>query len=318
MRVTDAGLDEFGAEVVAFLEKNARPRQAAEFVWGQGDDDTSVFVEVDETTDRRQLTEARQFRALRFDAGLGWITGPPDFGGRGLSRKHEAFYRAIEAGFETPDMRFFGIGLGMVAPTILAHARDHIKADYLPRLFRGELIACQLFSEPGAGSDIASVATRAKRDGDGWVVTGQKVWTTGAQHADIGLILVRTNPAAPNHKALSAFLVDKRAPGVEVRPLRQMTGAASFNEVFFDEVRVPDEHRLGDVDDGWRIALTTLLNERASIGAGGEASTRLEFLEPDRLIALLRHFGLDDDPVVRDQFAKIYIAQQVTRWNGER
>jgi acyl-CoA dehydrogenase len=185
-------------------------------------------------------------------------------------------------------------------------------------MFRGDLIACQLFSEPGAGSDIASVATRAKRDGGDWVIAGQKVWTTGAQHADMGLILVRTDPTVPKHKGISAFLVDMRAAGVEVRPLRQMTGGASFNEVFFDEVRVPDEYRLGDVDDGWRIALTTLLNERASIGAGGEASARLEFLEPDRLIALLRQFGLDGDPVVRDRFAKIYIAQQVTRWNGER
>jgi len=314
----EVSLEDFESEVLTFLEHHTVAKPTDEFTWGRGDDDTSVFLEVDADTERGQLVYAKWFRAQRFDAGLGWIMGPPQFGGRGLSRRHEALYHAIEARFQTPDMRFFGIGLGMVAPTILAHARETVQSRYLPRLFRGDLIACQLFSEPGAGSDIASVATKAERDHDGWVLSGQKVWTTGAQHADIGLILARTNPAVAKHKGISAFLVDMRAPGVTVRPLRQITGGASFNEVFFDEVRISDEFRLGDVDDGWRIALTTLLNERASIGAGGEASARLEFMQPERLIALLRQLGLDDDPVIRDQFAKIYIAQQVTRWNGHR
>ena len=169
-----------------------------------------------------------------------------------------------------PNQRAFTIGLGMVAPTILAHGtRRQAKDDYLAKMYRGDIVGCQLFSEPGAGSDLASLQTKAERDGDEWVITGQKVWTTGAQYSDIGEIIARTDPDLPKHKGLTGFIVDMQAPGVEVRPLRQMTGGASFNEVFFNEVRVPDDHRLGDVNNGWNVALTTLMNERAAIGAGG-------------------------------------------------
>ena len=149
-----------------------------------------------------------------------------------------------------PNQGFFGIGLGMVAPTILAHASDEAKDKYLKALYRGDIVACQLFSEPGAGSDLASLQTKAERDGDEWVINGQKVWTSGAQYSDIGEIIARTDPDLPKHKGLTGFIVDMHAPGVEVRPLRQMTGGASFNEVFFTEVRVPDDHRLGDVNQG--------------------------------------------------------------------
>ena len=165
-------------------------------------------------------------------------------------------------------MTAYGIGLGMVAPTILAHATDEVKERYLRSLWRGDIVACQLFSEPGAGSDLAGLQTRAVRDGDEWIVTGQKVWTSGAHLSDIGEIICRTDPDAPKHKGLTGFVVDMHAAGVEVRPLRQMTGGASFNEVFFTEVRVPDSHRLGDVNGGWTVALTTLMNERAAIGGG--------------------------------------------------
>ena len=157
----------------------------------------------------------------------------------------------------------------MVAPTILAHGTDVAKDAYLKAMYRGDIVGCQLFSEPGAGSDLASLQTRAERDGEEWVITGQKVWTSGAQYSDIGEIIARTDPDLPKHKGLTGFVVDMRAPGVEIRPLRQMTGGASFNEVFFTDVRVPDSHRLGDVNNGWNVALTTLMNERAAIGAGG-------------------------------------------------
>ena len=161
-------------------------------------------------------------------------------------------------------------------------------------MYRGDIVGCQLFSEPGAGSDLASLQTKAERDGDEWLITGQKVWTSGAQYSDIGEIICRTDPDLPKHKGLTGFIVDMRAPGVEIRPLRQMTGGASFNEVFFNEVRVPDDHRLGDVNQGWSVALTTLMNERASIGAGGAGGPTGGMTA--RLIEMVRHFGLADDP----------------------
>ena len=163
----------------------------------------------------------------------------------------------------------------MVAPTILAHATEEVKHRYLRAMHRGDMVGCQLFSEPGAGSDLAGLQTRAVRDGDEWVVNGQKVWTSFAHLADIGEIICRTDADLPKHQGLTGFLVDMHAPGVEVRPLRQMTGGASFNEVFLTDVRIPDSHRLGDVNQGWAVALTTLMNERAAIGGGRPAAAAL-------------------------------------------
>ena len=176
--------------------------------------------------------------------------------------------------------------------------------------------ACQLFSEPGAGSDLAGLQTRADRDGDEWILNGQKVWTSGAQYSDIGEIICRTDPDMPKHKGLTGFVVDMHAPGVEVRPLRQMTGGASFNEVFFTDVRVPDSHRLGDVNQGWTVALTTLMNERASIGAGGGGGTGLGNVV--RLAEMVRHFGLADDPITRQELMKVYIGFQVSKYTNQR
>jgi acyl-CoA dehydrogenase len=209
----------------------------------------------------------------------------------------------------------FAIGLGMVAPTILAHAIPEVRDAYLRPLYRGDLVACQLFSEPVAGSDLAGIQTRAVRDGDEWIITGQKVWTSGAHLSDIGEIITRTSPDKPKHKGLTMFVVDMKAPGVDIRPLRQMTGGASFNEVFFDEVRVPDTHRLGDVDEGWTVALTTLMNERAAIGAGGSGFGSLGIT---RFVQMAHHFGVAGDPVVRQQLADVYVHQQVARMTNLR
>jgi len=204
----------------------------------------------------------------------------------------------------------------MVAPTIAAHARPEIAQRYLAPLHRGDLIACQLFSEPGAGSDLAALSTRAERDGEDWVVNGQKVWTSNAHHAGIGEIICRTDPEAPKHAGMTAFLVDMSAPGVEVRPLRQMTGGAGFNEVFFTDVRIPDDHRLGEVGGGWGVAITTLMNERASIGSGmglGRGPGPFE-----RLIALTGEMGRDDDPIARNRLAGLYAQQQALAWTAKR
>ncbi|MEZ5142307.1 MAG: acyl-CoA dehydrogenase family protein [Acidimicrobiales bacterium] len=311
-------LDEFQTEVTAFLDANAGRKEddTKPFVWGEGSDDVALFEEVDREREQQALVEAQAWRAKRFDAGLGWITGPAEYGGRALPSAYERAYQSLEARYETPDMGFFGIGLGMVAPTILAHATDEVKDAYLRKMYRGDIVGCQLFSEPGAGSDLASLQTKAERDGDEWIITGQKVWTSGAHYSDIGEIICRTDPDLPKHKGLTGFVVDMKAPGVEIRPLRQMTGGANFNEVFFTEVRVPDSHRLGDVNQGWTVALTTLMNERASIGAGGAGGMGLSSLT--RLKEMVRHFGVDQDPIVRQHLMDVYIGFQVAKYNNQR
>jgi alkylation response protein AidB-like acyl-CoA dehydrogenase len=315
---TTPSIDEFRAEVSAFLDANAaRKPEAREFRWGEGSDDVAMFEEVDPDEERRQLAEAKAWRAKRYDAGLGYISGAAEYGGRELPGAYERLYASLESRYDVPNQSFFGIGLGMVAPTIADHAQPPVKKRYLPALHRADLVGCQLFSEPGAGSDLAGLQTRAERDGDEWVVTGQKVWTSGAQYSDIGEVICRTDPDQPKHKGLTGFIVDMHAPGVEVRPLRQMTGGASFNEVFFDEVRIPDDHRLGDVNQGWSVALTTLMNERASIGAGGGGSG-LGLADVTRLAQMLRHFGGRDDATLRDELMRLYTGFQVAKLTNQR
>jgi len=320
MSEQQVSVEDFEAEVREFLEANTtRTKQTEDrgFAWGEGDDSVAMFEEVDPEEERRGLAEAKAWRAKRFDAGLGWITGPEEYGGRGLTVAHERAYARLEAQYETPDMGFFGIGLGMVAPTILAHGTDTAKDAYLRAMQRGDIVGCQLFSEPGAGSDLASLQMKAVRDGDEWLLTGQKVWTSGAQYSDIGEVICRSDPDQPKHRGLTGFVVDMQAPGVEIRPLRQMTGGASFNEVFFNEVRVPDHHRLGDVNDGWRVALTTLMNERASIGSGsGGSGGGVASIE--RLAGMLQHFDKSDDTVLRDRLMQVWIGFQVAKYTGQR
>jgi alkylation response protein AidB-like acyl-CoA dehydrogenase len=306
--------EEFEKEARSFLATNARPRAPERTAWGEGSDSVSLFAEKTPEEERAEVAAAKEWRAKIFDAGFGWITGPKPYGGRELPSSFERLYRSIEAGYSTPSQTVFGIGLGMVAPTILAHATEKVRERYLRALHRGDIIGCQLFSEPGAGSDLAGLQTKAERDGEEWVITGQKVWTSGAQHSDIGEIICRSNPDLPKHKGLTGFVIDMHAPGIEVRPLRQMTGGASFNEVFFNEVRVPDDHRLGDVNGGWTVALTTLMNERASIGGGSAGAAT----GPQRLIELLRHLGRQDDPLLRQKLADIFVRTRVASYTNLR
>ena len=312
-------LDQFREECLAFLDANAKPRESEEkkFVWGEGDDDVSMFEEVDREQEKQDLAKAQAWRAKKYDAGLGYITGAKEYGGRDLPGAYERVYVGLESKYDVPNQSYFGIGLGMVAPTIKDHAQDHVTAKYLPALYRGDLVASQLFSEPGAGSDLAGLQTKAERDGDEWVITGQKVWTSGAHYSDIGEIICRTDPDLPKHKGLTGFVVDMKAPGVEIRPLRQMTGGASFNEVFFNELKVPDDHRLGDVNQGWAVALTTLMNERSSIGAGGGGGG-MGVANVSRLAQMLRHFGLGESAVHRDQLMDIYTRFQVAKYTNQR
>jgi alkylation response protein AidB-like acyl-CoA dehydrogenase len=210
------------------------------------------------------------FLRARFDAGLAWVHFPVGLGGLGAPRPLQTVVQNAFDAAGAPDNnpRRIGIGLGMAAPTILRHGTDEQKQRYLRPLWTGEEVWCQLFSEPGAGSDLAGLGTRAIRDGDEWTVNGQKVWTSSAHIADRAILVTRTDPDVPKHQGMTYFLVDMHAPGVEVRPLRQITGEAEFNEVFLTDVRIPDNDRLGAVGEGWAVAQTTLMNERVSIGGG--------------------------------------------------
>lgn len=306
-------MEAFAQEVRAFLDVAAPRRpETTQLAWGEGEDLITYFGDAGREENAQEVTAARDWQQTRYAAGLGWITGPAAFGGRGLTPVHDLVYDAIEAEYEVPDTGVLSlIGLGMIGPTILAHGTEAAKAEYLPRLYAGEIIACQLFSEPSAGSDLANVSTRAVRDGDEWVINGQKVWTSVAQHAQVGLALCRTNPDQPKHKGITALLVDMASPGVDVRPLRQMSGGAEFNEVFLTDVRVPDSHRLGEVDGGWRVALTTLLNERASVGSEG-AGPAARAVSLPFLSALLREHGLSEDSASRRRLAELTADQMAT------
>ncbi|MFM7756967.1 MAG: acyl-CoA dehydrogenase family protein [Actinomycetota bacterium] len=221
-----------------------------------------------------KTTDNISFRGARYDHGLAWVHFPEGFGGLGvrpeLNRLVEE--RLRKAGAQPQDPSTFFIALA--GPTIVTHGSDEVKKRFLRPMFTGEERWCQLFSEPGAGSDFAGLGTRAVRDGDEWIVNGQKVWNTLAHLGDWGMLVTRTDPDQPKHKGMTYFAVDMRSPGVEVRPLRQITGEAEFNEVYLTDARIPDAHRIGDVGEGWRVALTTLMNERTAIGGGGGGTTR--------------------------------------------
>jgi alkylation response protein AidB-like acyl-CoA dehydrogenase len=221
-----------------------------------------LLAELDPTS-----TDPVTFLGRQFDLGLGWVHFPEGYGGLGLGPKLQTGInqRLADAGAPSAWMRN-AIGYGMGAPTVVTHGSTAQKDRYLRPLFTGEEIWCQLFSEPGAGSDVAGLSTRAERDGDEWIVNGQKVWTSGAHRSRWGMLVARTDADQPKHKGLTYFVVDMHQPGVEVRPLRQMTGEAEFNEVYFTDARIPDEERMGEVGEGWRVSLTTLMNERVAIG----------------------------------------------------
>ncbi|MEU2310325.1 acyl-CoA dehydrogenase family protein [Streptomyces albidoflavus] len=269
--------------------------------------------------DRPPATTSRaDFLAARFDAGLAWVHYPEGLGGLGAARSLQSAVDAelAAAGAPDNDPRRIGIGLGMAAPTILAYGTEEQKRRFLRPLWLGEEVWCQLFSEPGAGSDLAALSTRAVLGDDGvWTVTGQKVWTSSAHLARWAILIARTDPAQPKHRGITYFLCDMTDPGVEVRPLRQITGEAEFNEVFLTDVRIPDAHRLGEVGDGWQVARTTLMNERVSIGGstGGRESGMIAPLARTwRERPELRTHAL------HQRLVTLWVEAEVARLTGER
>ncbi len=271
---------------------------------------------LDESDPRASTVE--EFRSLQFDLGLAWVSFPEGYGGLNLAPnfQREIDRRVGQAGATPPGAREF-FGLTMAGPTVVTHGSEELRRRMLRPTFTGEESWCQLFSEPGAGSDLAGLATRAIRDGDEWVITGQKVWNTLAHIADRGMLVARTDPEAPKHKGLTYFALDMHAPGVEVRPLRQMTGEAEFNEVYITEVRVPDADRIGDVGEGWRVAMTTLSNERTSIGGGSGPPVR----GSGSIAEAIRIWQADasrQDPVDRDRLTRLWIEAEVLRLTNLR
>jgi alkylation response protein AidB-like acyl-CoA dehydrogenase len=286
----------FRAEVRAFLAKHATPRRNAE-------------PPVMPTSPKGEVMDRiRAWQRTKFEAGYAAITWPVEVGGRGGTPIQQVIYTEEEAKFDVPPAaRVFGLSLGMCIPTLLRWATPEQKAHYTPRALRGETIWCQLFSEPSAGSDVAGLRTRSERKGDRWIVNGQKIWTSSAHLADYGVLLTRSDPNVPKHKGLTYFFIDMKSPGIEIRPIRQITGGANFNEVYFTDLEIPDTQRLGAVGQGWEVALTTLMNERLSL-----ASNTWRTATVHELLELARSVDLDsgpaiDDPLVREKIADWYL-----------
>ena len=286
---------EYRAKARSFLKENAEPKSSGKRNLASGWNKDEALV------------AARAWQARKAAGGFAGITMPTEYGGQGLSPILQVIYNQEEANYIAP-RGVYEIGLGMCIPTMLAYATESQKQRYAPPALRGEEIWCQLFSESAGGSDLAGLRTRAERDGDDWVITGQKIWTSGAQFSDYAILVTRSDFDVPKHKGLTFFFLSMTSPGIEVRPIKQMSGAANFNEVYFTDVRIPDSQRLGAVGDGWKVSLTTLMNERFAVGVAPPPDF-------DEIFDLVRDTELEDGPaldnaMVRDRLADWYVRQQ--------
>ncbi|WP_155059697.1 acyl-CoA dehydrogenase family protein [Streptomyces blattellae] len=303
--------EEFRAEARRWLSgvAKARPTRRA---WGSGDDSVAVFENRTEAQEREHTDRTREWERTRHDQGWGALGWPKEYGGRELPAYYEQLYREEEAAFDVPRRtEIFPVTQQLVAPAIRVWGTEEQKRRWLRPMLRTDELACQLFSETEAGSDLAAVRTRAVRDGAGWVLSGHKIWTSGAGVATWGVTVCRTDPDVPKHAGITVFLVRMDAPGVTVRPIRQMTGGSSFNEVHLDEVFVPDTDRLGPVGEGWRVTLTVLAAERLDSGGLGLDNA-------DRALDLARHLPRPLTGGERQQAAGLYVRALVQRLIGLR
>ncbi len=293
----------FRAEVRTFLEQHATPRSgpAERNMMGHqaGSPEEAAYVRA-----------SQAWQATLYDNGWAGITWPAEHGGRGGTPVQQLIFNQELAEFDAPS-GVFAQGIGMAGPTLIVHGTDEQKAQHLRPMLRGDVLWCQLFSEPSAGSDLAALRTRADRDGDEYIVNGQKVWTSSAHYSDWGILLARTDFDQPKHRGITYFVVDMKTPGIEIRPLRQITGVAHFNEVFFDDVRIPVANVVGPVNAGWNVTMTTLMNERSLIGGSGH-----DTIGP--LLRLLDRFGGSDDPRIRQRIAGAYSDHEVLKFLGWR
>ena len=288
----------FRTEAVTWLEANSTrlPEDAPPRVQG-------------ERTTPAMVAEAQAWQKKKADAGWACITWPKEYGGRAATPIQNVIWNEEQAKFETPE-DIFSIGIGMCGPTILAHGTDEQKERWIPRLLSGEDVWCQLFSEPSAGSDLAGLRSTAVKDGDEWVINGQKIWTTGAHFCEWGILVVRTDPTVVKHAGLSFFVVNMKAPGVEIRPITQINGGQGFNEVFFTVVRIPDDQRISEIGNGWAVSITTLMNERMSIG-GSLGTGAIE-----DLVGFAADLEVDGVPALEDRQVRERIADYIVKARG--
>ena len=292
----------FRAEARTFLAANAEPKSGTFETWQSRFGDAG-------------LQHAKEFQRKKADAGFAALSWPADWGGRGLSPIYQVIYAQEETRYLVP-RGYFEIGLGMCMPTLFTYGTEADKRRYAPKALRGEEVWCQLFSEPGAGSDLAGLRTRAVRDGDDWVINGQKIWTSGAHWADMAILVTRSDPKVAKHKGLTFFFLSMKSPGIETRRIKQISGQSHFNEVYFTDLRIPDAQRLGGVGQGWGVAITTLMNERLTSG---------DYRGPDfdEIFSLARTVRLEAGPAiensaVRERLAEFYVKSQGVRWSRFR
>lgn len=296
---------EYRAQARAWLEANAPKGMKGASL---GDEDES------------QLEAAKAWQAKKAAAGYAQIRWPKEWGGGGGTTIQSVIFAQEESKLGVQLGGPFAIGLGMCLPTVMATADEETKQRFVGPAVRGEEIWCQLFSEPAGGSDVAAIRTRAVKDGDEWVINGQKIWTSGAHYADYGIILVRTDPDALKHKGLTMFWIDMKSPGIECKPIHQMSGARGFNEVFFTDVRVKDSQRLGALNDGWNVSIVTLMNERASVGGSGgsQGGVALSALRLAQKLTDEDGEPMSKDRAVREKIADWYVKSEGLRFTGLR
>jgi len=298
--LADSEKDLFRSKIESFFsEQNTQTDQSQD---GIGDADTT------------SLDKAKSFQMDLSQAGLAGITFPEEYGGAGLSDTHQEIFNEVSASWHMPTSPL-SISHGMCLPMLNQFGTHEQKLRFMPDNISGKTIWCQLFSEPGAGSDVASLSTRAVLDGDQWVINGQKVWTSGAHYCDYGLVVARTDPSLPKHRGLTMFIVDMSDPAVEIRPLKQISGGSGFNEVFFTDLHIPKNFQLGELNQGWNLAISMLMFERVSIGAsaGGLNTDR----SPD-LIRLAQDSGQANDPIIRQKLTDLWIKEKIKGFIGQR
>ena len=292
----------FRAEVRSWLDANAKKRVKRE-----------ISADDMENGAANEMAASKAWQKTKAEAGYARITWPKGMGGIGGTPMQSIIFGQEESKYDVPTGGPFGIGLGMCIPTLMAYGSEESKKRYVWPAVQGDEIWCQLFSEPAGGSDVANLRTRAEKNGDTWTINGSKIWTTGAQFSDYGIILTRTDPNVPKHKGLTMFYLSMKSPGVDIRPIKQASGGSGFNEIFFTDVKIPDSQRLGEVGNGWTVALTTLMHERLAVGGGQGGG-----LDVPQLMQLARSLELEDGPAIKNAAVRDKIADWYVRSAGLR